>query len=72
MHERISLHSRMTIEWIILSPQVLPSHPTFIHTVPFQPATDNRTNFSSDKAFHIFKKQRYRIVETRWSLSAVV
>ncbi|XP_053365443.1 codanin-1 isoform X1 [Clarias gariepinus] len=38
--------------------KVLPSHPTFIHTVPFQPATDNRTNFSSDKAFHIFKKQR--------------
>ncbi|KAB5562360.1 hypothetical protein PHYPO_G00016930 [Pangasianodon hypophthalmus] len=35
-----------------------PSHSTFIHTVPFQPATDNRTNFSSDKAFHIFKKQR--------------
>uniref|UniRef100_A0A8B9K3B1 Codanin 1 n=1 Tax=Astyanax mexicanus TaxID=7994 RepID=A0A8B9K3B1_ASTMX len=31
---------------------------TFIHSVPFQPATDNRTNFSSDKAFHIFKKQR--------------
>ncbi|XP_060790163.1 codanin-1 isoform X3 [Neoarius graeffei] len=38
--------------------KVLPSHPTFIHSVPFQPATDNRTNFSSDKAFHIFKKQR--------------
>ncbi|MCJ8736935.1 hypothetical protein PDJAM_G00018010 [Pangasius djambal] len=38
--------------------KVLPSHSTFIHTVPFQPATDNRTNFSSDKAFHIFKKQR--------------
>ncbi|KAF7704340.1 codanin-1 [Silurus meridionalis] len=38
--------------------KVLPSEPAFIHTVPFQPATDNRTNFSSDKAFHIFKKQR--------------
>uniref|UniRef100_A0AAY5EZM1 Codanin-1 C-terminal domain-containing protein n=1 Tax=Electrophorus electricus TaxID=8005 RepID=A0AAY5EZM1_ELEEL len=26
--------------------------------LPFQPSTDNRANFSSDKAFHIFKKQR--------------
>ncbi|XP_010775183.1 codanin-1-like [Notothenia coriiceps] len=31
---------------------------TFIHSVPFQPATDNRSNFGSDRAFHIFKKQR--------------
>ncbi|XP_061651342.1 codanin-1 isoform X1 [Phyllopteryx taeniolatus] len=31
---------------------------TFIHSVPFQPATDNRFNFISDKAFHTFKKQR--------------
>lgn len=43
----------------------MPSHTAFIHTVPFQPATDNRNNFSSDKAFHIFKKQRYCIVDTR-------
>ncbi|KAK5857706.1 hypothetical protein PBY51_010933 [Eleginops maclovinus] len=35
-----------------------PSVSTFIHSVPFQPATDNRSNFGSDKAFHIFKKQR--------------
>ncbi|CAK6965964.1 codanin-1 [Scomber scombrus] len=35
-----------------------PSASTFIHSVPFQPATDNRSNFSSDKAFHTFKKQR--------------
>uniref|UniRef100_A0AAX7SNV8 Codanin-1 C-terminal domain-containing protein n=1 Tax=Astatotilapia calliptera TaxID=8154 RepID=A0AAX7SNV8_ASTCA len=35
-----------------------PSVSTFIHSVPFQPDTDNRSNFSSDKAFHIFKKQR--------------
>uniref|UniRef100_A0A3Q3E004 Codanin 1 n=1 Tax=Hippocampus comes TaxID=109280 RepID=A0A3Q3E004_HIPCM len=35
-----------------------PSVSTFIHSVPFQPATDNRSNFSSDKAFHTFKKQR--------------
>ncbi|KAK2892035.1 codanin-1 [Channa argus] len=35
-----------------------PSVSTFIHSVPFQPSTDNRSNFSSDKAFHTFKKQR--------------
>lgn len=39
--------------------QLSPSVSTFIHSVPFQPDTDNRSNFSSDKAFHIFKKQRY-------------
>ncbi|XP_030642245.1 codanin-1 [Chanos chanos] len=38
--------------------KVFPTLPTFIHSVPFQPATDNRSNFSNDKAFHIFKKQR--------------
>uniref|UniRef100_A0A3B3DQR9 Codanin 1 n=1 Tax=Oryzias melastigma TaxID=30732 RepID=A0A3B3DQR9_ORYME len=31
---------------------------TFIHSVPFQPDTDNRSNFGNDKAFHTFKKQR--------------
>ncbi|XP_076013891.1 codanin-1 isoform X2 [Genypterus blacodes] len=35
-----------------------PSVSTFIHSVSFQPATDNRSNFSSNKAFHTFKKQR--------------
>ncbi|XP_077418569.1 codanin-1 isoform X2 [Vanacampus margaritifer] len=38
--------------------QLSPSASTFIHSVPFQPDTDNRSNFSSDKAFHTFKKQR--------------
>uniref|UniRef100_A0A671LBT2 Codanin-1 C-terminal domain-containing protein n=1 Tax=Sinocyclocheilus anshuiensis TaxID=1608454 RepID=A0A671LBT2_9TELE len=38
--------------------KVLPSPPLFVHSVPFQPATDNRSNFSSDRAFHTFKKQR--------------
>ncbi|XP_042598617.1 codanin-1 [Cyprinus carpio] len=38
--------------------KVLPSPPMFVHSVPFQPATDNRSNFSSDRAFHTFKKQR--------------
>lgn len=36
----------------------LPTPPLFVHSVPFQPATDNRSNFSSDRAFHTFKKQR--------------
>ncbi|XP_077588033.1 codanin-1 isoform X1 [Stigmatopora nigra] len=35
-----------------------PTVSAFIHSVPFQPATDNRSNFSCDKAFHTFKKQR--------------
>lgn len=39
--------------------QLSPSVSAFIHSVPFQPATDNRSNFGSDKAFHTFKKQRY-------------
>lgn len=38
--------------------QLSPSVSTFIHSVAFQPATDNRSNFSTDKAFHTFKKQR--------------
>lgn len=36
----------------------LPTPFLFVRSVPFQPATDNRSNFSSDRAFHIFKKQR--------------
>uniref|UniRef100_A0A3B3S8G3 Codanin 1 n=1 Tax=Paramormyrops kingsleyae TaxID=1676925 RepID=A0A3B3S8G3_9TELE len=35
-----------------------PTLPPFMQSVSFQPATDNRSNFSSDKAFHTFKKQR--------------
>ncbi|KAL6105341.1 cdan1 [Pungitius sinensis] len=38
--------------------QLSASVSTFIHSVPFQPATDNRSNFCSINAFHIFKKQR--------------
>nr|XP_057913563.1 codanin-1 isoform X2 [Doryrhamphus excisus] len=60
-----------------------PSVSTFIHSVPFQPATDNRSNFSSDKAFHTFKKQRdifYEVLrewedfhkEPGWSFDAVL
>uniref|UniRef100_A0A3B3CF46 Codanin 1 n=1 Tax=Oryzias melastigma TaxID=30732 RepID=A0A3B3CF46_ORYME len=40
------------------SAKLSPSVSTFIHSVPFQPDTDNRSNFGNDKAFHTFKKQR--------------
>ncbi|XP_045439400.1 codanin-1 isoform X1 [Pipistrellus kuhlii] len=32
--------------------------PPAVQAVSFQPETDNRANFSSDRAFHTFKKQR--------------
>ncbi|XP_023383560.1 codanin-1 isoform X3 [Pteropus vampyrus] len=32
--------------------------PPSVQAVSFQPETDNRANFSSDRAFHTFKKQR--------------
>uniref|UniRef100_A0A8C3P581 Codanin-1 C-terminal domain-containing protein n=1 Tax=Chrysemys picta bellii TaxID=8478 RepID=A0A8C3P581_CHRPI len=32
--------------------------PSSVQSVSFQPETDNRSNFPSDRAFHIFKKQR--------------
>ncbi|KAG9336800.1 hypothetical protein JZ751_003148 [Albula glossodonta] len=40
------------------SAKVSPTLPPFIQSVSFQPSTDNRSNFSSDRAFHTFKKQR--------------
>ncbi|KAF7251528.1 Craniofacial development protein 2 [Varanus komodoensis] len=33
--------------------------PSCVQSVSFQPETDNRSNFSSDKAFHVFKKQSW-------------
>lgn len=44
--------------------QLSPSGSTFIHSVPFEPATDNRSNFNSDRAFHTFKKQRYGLLQS--------
>ncbi|XP_027028567.2 codanin-1 [Tachysurus fulvidraco] len=58
-----ALRDRLAQAQDICTAKVIPSHTTFIHTVPFQPATDNRNNFSSDKAFHIFKKQRDNFYE---------
>ncbi|XP_071221517.1 codanin-1 [Salvelinus alpinus] len=53
-----SLRNRLTLAQDPSTAKISPSVDTFIHSVPFQPATDNRSNFSSDKAFHTFKKQR--------------
>ncbi|KAM3594797.1 uncharacterized protein V6R79_014388 [Siganus canaliculatus] len=52
------LRDRLTQAQDRSTAKLSPSASTFIHSVPFQPATDNRSNFSSDKAFHTFKKQR--------------
>ncbi|XP_041927428.1 codanin-1 [Alosa sapidissima] len=53
-----ALRDRLALAQDNSTAKVSPSLPAFIHSVPFQPATDNRSNFSCDKAFHIFKKQR--------------
>ncbi|XP_071381513.1 codanin-1 [Centroberyx affinis] len=53
-----ALQDRLTQAQDTSTAKLSPSGSTFIHSVPFQPATDNRSNFSSDKAFHTFKKQR--------------
>ncbi|XP_070698902.1 codanin-1 [Pempheris klunzingeri] len=52
------LKDRLTLAQEGSTAKLSPSVSTFIHSVPFQPATDNRSNFNSDKAFHTFKKQR--------------
>nr|XP_015825151.2 codanin-1 [Nothobranchius furzeri] len=52
------LRDRLTQAQDRSTAKLSPSASTFIHSVPFQPATDNRSNFFSDKAFHTFKKQR--------------
>ncbi|KAG7256787.1 hypothetical protein CRUP_017026, partial [Coryphaenoides rupestris] len=53
-----SLRERLSQAQDTSTTKLSPSASTFIYSVPFQPATDNRSNFSSDKAFHTFKKQR--------------
>ncbi|KAL0969752.1 hypothetical protein UPYG_G00231810 [Umbra pygmaea] len=53
-----SLRERLALAQDSSTAKLCPSSDTIIHSVPFQPATDNRSNFSSDKAFHTFKKQR--------------
>ncbi|KAJ8401134.1 hypothetical protein AAFF_G00387160 [Aldrovandia affinis] len=53
-----ALRDRLTQAQGTSSAKMSPTLPPFIQSVPFQPATDNRSNFSSDRAFHTFKKQR--------------
>ncbi|XP_039993857.1 codanin-1 isoform X2 [Xiphias gladius] len=62
-NERVSsfspdLRERLTQAQDRSTAKLSPSVSTFVHSVPFRPATDNRSNFGSDKAFHTFKKQR--------------
>ncbi|KAM9708752.1 codanin-1 [Menidia menidia] len=75
------LRDRLTQAQDKSTAKLSPSVSTFIHSVPFQPATDNRSNFGSDKAFHTFKKQRdvfYEVLrdwedlhnEPQWSFEA--
>ncbi|XP_069008808.1 codanin-1 [Embiotoca jacksoni] len=52
------LRDRLTQAQDRSTAKLSPSVSTFIHSVSFQPDTDNRSNFGSDKAFHTFKKQR--------------
>ncbi|XP_059807871.1 codanin-1 isoform X1 [Hypanus sabinus] len=44
-------HETCTAQVSLVVPSVIPS-------VPFEPETDNRSNFTSDRAFQNFKKQR--------------
>ncbi|XP_077096235.1 codanin-1 [Siphateles boraxobius] len=53
-----SLRDRLAQAQDNCTAKVLPSPPLFVHSVPFQAATDNRFNFCSDRGFHTFKKQR--------------
>ncbi|XP_020649345.3 codanin-1 [Pogona vitticeps] len=52
------LHERLTIAYESSTAKISLLLPSCVQSVSFQPETDNRSNFSSDKAFHIFKKQR--------------
>ncbi|KAE8587225.1 hypothetical protein XENTR_v10021900 [Xenopus tropicalis] len=62
-NERISafssaLHERLLKAYENSTAKVSLFLPPAIQSVSFQPETDNRSNFTSDRAFHIFKKQR--------------
>ncbi|XP_029454550.1 codanin-1 isoform X1 [Rhinatrema bivittatum] len=52
------LHERLMEAYTSSTAKVSLLLPSCIQSVSFQPETDNRSNFPSDKAFHIFKKQR--------------
>ncbi|OPJ82994.1 codanin-1 [Patagioenas fasciata monilis] len=53
-----ALHERLRQAYENSTAKVSLLLPCSIQSVSFQPETDNRSNFPSDRAFHIFKKQR--------------
>ncbi|KFQ34343.1 Codanin-1, partial [Mesitornis unicolor] len=53
-----SLHERLRQAYESSTAKVSLLLPCSVQSVSFQPETDNRSNFPSDRAFHIFKKQR--------------
>ncbi|XP_042194062.1 codanin-1 [Callorhinchus milii] len=53
-----SLHDQMIYAHKISTAKVSLALPSVIQPVPFEPETDNRSNFISDRAFQNFKKQR--------------
>ncbi|TFK15140.1 magnesium transporter NIPA3 [Platysternon megacephalum] len=52
------LHARLMKAYESSTAKVSLLLPSSVQSVSFQPETDNRSNFPSDRAFHIFKKQR--------------
>ncbi|NXA76813.1 CDAN1 protein, partial [Thryothorus ludovicianus] len=53
-----TLHKRLRQAYESSTAKVSLLLPSSVQSVSFQPETDNRSNFPSDRAFHIFKKQR--------------
>ncbi|NXG02949.1 CDAN1 protein, partial [Sakesphorus luctuosus] len=53
-----TLHKRLRQAYENSTAKVSLLLPCSVQSVSFQPETDNRSNFPSDRAFHIFKKQR--------------
>ncbi|XP_037249491.1 codanin-1 isoform X2 [Falco rusticolus] len=53
-----TLHERLRQAYESSTAKVSLMLPCSVQSVSFQPETDNRSNFPSDRAFHIFKKQR--------------
>ncbi|NXI92748.1 CDAN1 protein, partial [Psophia crepitans] len=53
-----TLHERLRQAFENSTAKVSLLLPCSVQSVSFQPETDNRSNFPSDRAFHIFKKQR--------------
>ncbi|NXP54800.1 CDAN1 protein, partial [Heliornis fulica] len=53
-----ALHERLRQAYESSTAKVSLLLPCSVQSVSFQPETDNRSNFPSDRAFHIFKKQR--------------